>query len=138
MFYARAKQTFFTPNSDYELNVLSHVLSPFHTSKFGSTPPDPAVFNDVASEVQEMLNLSLRRFVAAAYSNVGSNRAICGTIGGIAIAILGTLPPVIDNVLTGKSRWLRLTAFPALWLGLIIIIASLHGVRHFSFFSALP
>jgi hypothetical protein len=131
MFYFRAKQTFFTPNSEYELNVPSDILSPFHSSKFGSTPPDPAVFTDVACEVQSMLNQSLQRFLVAAYSNVGTNRGLCGILGGLGIVLLGSLPPIIYSLLAGKSRWLRLTALPGMWLGLTIVIASLYGVITF-------
>jgi len=128
MSYACAKQTFFTPNSEYELNVPSDILAPFHTSKFGTSPPNPAVFAGVACEVQRMLRESLDRFVVAAYTNVGTFRGWCGICGGSAIALLGSVPPVVYNVVTGESRWIRLTAIPGLWLGLTIVIAALHGV----------
>ena len=127
MFYARAKQTFFTPNSDYELNIPSGMLSPFHTSKVGPHP-DPVAFTEVACEVQRMLNESLKQFVQASYTNVGTNRALCGIIGGTVIALLGSVAPIVYNIVSGRSRWLRLTALPGMWLGLTILIASLHGV----------
>jgi len=81
-----------------------------------------------------MLNESLKRFVFAAYTNVGTKRGLCGILGGIAIALLGSVPPIVYNIVTGKSRWLRLTALPAMWLGLTILIASLHGVSSVLFF----
>jgi hypothetical protein len=130
IFYARAKQTFFTPNcsSPYELNISADILSPFHASNFGSPPPDPAVFAEVAIEVQKMLKDSLDRMVVAAYTNVGTNRGRCGIVGGCCIILLGSIAPLLVNFLTGRNRWLRLLAVPGMWLGLIVLCASFHGV----------
>jgi hypothetical protein len=129
MFYARAKQTFFTPNADYELDIPSDILSPFYKYNPASPhPPDPALFAEVADEVNKMLKESLGRFIIAAYTNVGNTRGICGILGGISIGLLGSVPPIAVNFLTGASRWLRLCALPGLWIGLTILIASLHGV----------
>ncbi|TFY66903.1 hypothetical protein EVG20_g4181, partial [Dentipellis fragilis] len=128
LFYARAKQTFFMPNADYELNVPSDIISRFH-SHYASPPyPHPNDFHDVAWEVHGMLQESLDRFVVAAYQNVGTNRALCGIIGGITFSLLGTVAPIACNFVGARSRWLRLTALPGLWLGLTILLASLHGV----------
>jgi hypothetical protein len=135
LFYARAKQTFFTPNrsSPYELNISSDILSPFHTSNFGSPHPDPAVFVEVAVEVQKMLKDSLDRMVVAAYTNVGTNRGLCGILGGCFFMLLGSIAPLLVNFLNGRDRWLRLLAIPGMWLGLTILLASLHGVKRFHF-----
>ncbi|KAA1469973.1 hypothetical protein DENSPDRAFT_858228 [Dentipellis sp. KUC8613] len=128
LFYARAKQTFFMPNADYELNVPSDIISRFH-SHYASPPyPHPNEFHDVAWEVHGMLQESLDRFVVAAYQNVGTNRALCGIIGGITFSLLGTVAPIACNLVGARSRWLRLTALPGLWLGLTVLLASLHGV----------
>ena len=129
LFYLRAKQTFFTPGADYELNIPSDVLSPFHTGHFVSPHPDPIVFSDVAWQVHNMLKDSLDRFVLASYYNVGTNRALCGMIGGSVIALAGFVPPMAVNFANDRSRWLRLLALPGLWLGLTVLIASLNGVR---------
>ncbi|TFY74785.1 hypothetical protein EWM64_g9227 [Hericium alpestre] len=129
LFYARAKQTFFTPNADYELNVVSDILATFHTSHFASPPyPHPEVFSRVAWEVHAMLQDSLDRFVVAAYQNVGTNRAICGIIGGTTFSLAGSVPPMVVNFVHGHARYLRLAALPGLWLGLTVLLASLHGV----------
>ncbi|TDL22121.1 hypothetical protein BD410DRAFT_815053 [Rickenella mellea] len=128
MSYARAKQTFFTPNSSYELALSSEVLLPFRKSNFGSPHPDPAVFTEVAAEVTKMLRESLRRFVQSAYPNVGTKRALCGLIMGSVMALAGFVPPIAVNFAEGHSRWLRLLAIPGLWLGLTILVASFHGV----------
>ncbi|KAI0029166.1 hypothetical protein K488DRAFT_89004 [Vararia minispora EC-137] len=127
-FYLRAKQTFFTPGGEFELNIPSDILSPFHTGHFVSPHPDPIVFSEVAYEVHKMLKESLDRFVVAQYSNVGSSRALCGIIGGTVIALLGSVAPMAVNFTNGRSRWLRLLALPGLWLGLTVIICSLYGV----------
>ena len=143
MFYLRAKQTFFTPNGEYELNIPSDILAPFHCAPpqdhsrsslwhSQSIHPDPAVFSEVAIEAQHMLNESLRRFVRAAYTNVGSQRAVCGIVAGCVFSLVsGVLPLVLT---TGRwnigphGRLIRLTAFPGLWFGLTVLIASLQGV----------
>ncbi|KAJ4482166.1 hypothetical protein J3R30DRAFT_3699494 [Lentinula aciculospora] len=127
MFYARAKQTFFTPNSHYELNLPSDMLAPFHVSN-SSPHPDPAVFDQVAIETRKMLKESLQRFVSAQFNNVGNNRVICGLIGGTVFCLVGALLPIIYNFALGQSRWSRLSALPGLWLGLSVLFASLHGV----------
>ncbi|KAG9308794.1 hypothetical protein JVU11DRAFT_11419 [Chiua virens] len=151
MFYLRAKQTFFTPNGEYELNIPSDVLAPFHTSPHAhvqawrthgqdqkpvwasqSIHPDPAVFTEVSVEVRNMLSESLRRFVRAAYTNVGSQRAVCGIMGGCFFTVVAGLVPLV--LTTGRwnmgshTRWIRWTAFPGLWLGLTVLIASLQGI----------
>ncbi|KAI0044406.1 hypothetical protein FA95DRAFT_1522872 [Auriscalpium vulgare] len=128
LFYLRAKQTFFTPNAEYELDIPSDILSPFHTGHFVSPHPDPIVFSEVAWEVHRMLKESLDRFVLAAYYNVGTNRGLCGMLGGSTIALTGFVPPIALNFANDHSRWLRFLALPGLWLGLTILIASLHGV----------
>ena len=133
LFYTRAKQTFFTPNcsSPYELNIPSDILSPFHTSNIGSPHPDPAVFEEVTTEVKKMLKESLDRMVAAAYVNMGNNRGRCGIIGGCCMALIGSIPPLLVNILNGRNRWLRLLAIPGMWLGLTFLMTSLHGVCPF-------
>ena len=85
-----------------------------------------------------MLKESLDRFVLASYYNVGTSRALCGMIGGAIIALAGFVPPVAVNLADQHVRWLRLLALPGLWLGLTVIVASLHGVRFFSSASVHP
>ncbi|KZT19464.1 hypothetical protein NEOLEDRAFT_1042032, partial [Neolentinus lepideus HHB14362 ss-1] len=103
LFYQRAKQTFLTPGAPYELNVASDVLAPFHTQPLSPTSPrpygcfspnpsqqssytfshpDPAIFADLSLISTTALRASLDRFVLAAYSNVGTNRGLCGLVGG--------------------------------------------------------
>ncbi|KAJ6613326.1 hypothetical protein B0H10DRAFT_245502 [Mycena sp. CBHHK59/15] len=127
MFYARAKQTFFTPNAAYELNLPSVVFAPVHASN-GSPHPDPAIFTKIAIETRKMLDESLSRFVTAQFSNVGNQRVLCGMIAGVVFCLVGALTPTAYNFAHGHSRWLRLVSFPGLWLGLTILLASLNGV----------
>ncbi|ESK94998.1 hypothetical protein Moror_14003 [Moniliophthora roreri MCA 2997] len=127
MFYARAKQTFFTPNSNYELNLPSDLLAPFHSSNV-PLHPDPAVFDQVAIETRQMLKDSLRRFVSAQFNNVGNNRVLCGMIAGTVCCLVGAVLPIVYNLVLGRSRWLRLTAMPGLWLGLTLLLTSINGI----------
>lgn len=127
MFYARAKQTFFTPGSEYELNLSSTLLAPFHQPDMPPYP-DPEMFNGIAAETYQTLQESLRRFVNAQFNNAGNSRVLCGIIAGIFFSLLGTLPPITFNIAHGDSRWMRLFALPGLWIGLTILITSLNGI----------
>ncbi|KAJ7459794.1 hypothetical protein FB451DRAFT_1271564 [Mycena latifolia] len=127
MFYARAKQTFFTPNAAYELNLPSVAFAPFHASN-GSPHPDPAIFTEIAIETRKMLDESLARFASAQLSNVGNQRALCGIIAGVVFCLLGALTPIAYNFAYGHSRWLRLSSFPGLWFGLTVLLAAWNGV----------
>ena len=125
MFYARAKQTFVTPYSDYELDLPSDILASFHVP---NPHPHPATFAEVASETKKLLQESLERFVTAAYNNGGNNRVMCGAVGGIALALAGSIPLIAYNFAHGKPRWLRLTALPAMWFGLTALFSALNGI----------
>ena len=149
LFYAKAKQTFFTPGAEYELDVPSDILAPFHYSSQnsafvarlrGSTPgwnqqnahPDPAVFTEVELEVRAMLKESLSRFVLAASTNVGSRRAACGIAAGLFFLLVGGILPLVLTTDhwhgAPHSKWWRLIAFPGIWLGLLALITSFNGV----------
>ncbi|KAF9013510.1 hypothetical protein BDQ17DRAFT_1343569 [Cyathus striatus] len=112
MFYARAKQTFFTPNAIYELNLSSDRLAPFHAAN-ESPHPEPSI---------------LKLFVSAQLNNVGNNRVMCGMIAGVLFCLIGFIPPVVVNFVRGHTRWARVTAFPGLWVGLTIFLAAIHGI----------
>ncbi|TFY50238.1 hypothetical protein EVJ58_g11131, partial [Rhodofomes roseus] len=157
--YSRAKRTFLTPNGDYELDVPSDILAPFHRSSPSSLvgshegktdsahgswsqsqstcvwgleghnvpPPDPAVFDQLADAVREMLTESLQRFVLATYNNVGTPRAVCGSAGGIVISLAGSIPLIVNFAVHG-NRWWRLAAIPGMWAGMTIFISAMYGV----------
>lgn len=127
MFYTRAKQTFFTPNACFELRLSSNVLAPFHTSD-GSIHPDPVIFTEVAIETRQMLEKSLKMFVQAQLNNVGNNRVLCGILAGFLCTTIGSIPPLAVNFAYGSTRWARLAAFPAMWLGIACMLAALNGV----------
>ncbi|KIM43131.1 hypothetical protein M413DRAFT_18262 [Hebeloma cylindrosporum] len=127
MFYARAKQTFLTPGSEYELNLTTTLLAPFHTPDL-PPHPDPELFREIEHETYRMLRESLRRFVQAQFNNVGNNRVMCGIVAGIFFTLVGALVPLIINFARGDSRWSRLAAFPGLWFGLTVLFASLNGI----------
>ena len=127
MFYTRAKQTFFMPNSAYELDVPSVILAPFHASDL-SQHPDPILFNEISYAAHEMLKQSLDRFVRAQLNNVGTNRVLCGIIAGVLFCLLGSIAPLVVNFTHGYARWSRLAAFPGLWFGLTVLLAALNGI----------
>lgn len=147
LFYAKAKQTFFTPGANYELDIPSDILAPFHYSSQSSASvarargpvwnsqtahPDPAVFTEVALEVRAMLKESLSRFVRVASTNIGSRRAVCGIAGGfLCLCIAGILPLALTSGhwrgAPHKRLW-RLTAFPGIWFALLILFTSFNGV----------
>ncbi|KAH8104586.1 hypothetical protein BXZ70DRAFT_596887 [Cristinia sonorae] len=137
LFYLRAKETFLTPRGPYELHVHSDVLSVFHLSSSTKNsskhvplapPPDPAIFNELASIVEEKLKESLAKFVVATYNNVGMPRAHCGSAGGISIGLVWSVPILATNFSLGGARWWRLLALPGMWLGLTVFISAMYGV----------
>ena len=127
MFYARAKQTFFTPGSEYELNLSSGLLAPFHKPDMPPYP-NPDLFDPIAAETFQTLRGSLQRFVHAQLTNAGNNRVLCGITAGIFFCLLGFIPPIALNLTTGASRWRRIAALPGIWIGLTILISALHGI----------
>ncbi|KIY45605.1 hypothetical protein FISHEDRAFT_49164 [Fistulina hepatica ATCC 64428] len=126
-FYLRAKQTFFTPNAEFELNLPSHILAPFHSSN-PCSHPEPELFDSVVEETKKQLQESLQHFLTAQYNNVGNNRVLCGIIAGVFFTLLGGVLPLIYNTLAAHSRWLRLTALPGMWMGLLVLLSALNGV----------
>lgn len=190
LFFTRARETFFSPASAYELIVPPDLLSPFFvgsvsvaspspgppdftscsapspSSSSSSSPvsphpqpqphspssglgfpyplphPDPAVFAPLQAHIEARLQLSLQRFVRAAYTNVGTFRATCGILAGCFALCVGCIPPLALAFASPSSstssssesdgdmmrRWRRLYALPAMWLGLTLILASLRGV----------
>lgn len=127
MFYARAKQTFLTPGSEYELNLTTALLAPFHTPNL-PPHPHPELFREIELETYRMLSESLRRFVQAQLNNVGNKRVLCGIVAGIGIALIGAFLPLTLNLARGDSRWPRLAALPGLWLGLTVLFSALNGI----------
>ncbi|KAF9568777.1 hypothetical protein CPC08DRAFT_702374 [Agrocybe pediades] len=170
MFYARAKQTFFTPGAEYELNLTSSLLAPFldpppashplhaspstsssheHNSQNPSLPtppqtppptpyPPPSLFAEIEQETFRTLEASLRRFVNAQLNNVGNKRVMCGIVAGVIFCLIG-LVPVLGSSFSrdaftspghawSSARLTRLAAFPGLWLGLTVLLASLNGI----------
>ncbi|THG93635.1 hypothetical protein EW145_g8325, partial [Phellinidium pouzarii] len=89
LFFARARETFFAPGSPYELVLPPELLSPFFRAapQTLSPHPDPAVFAPLKAHVEGCLEVSLRRFVRAAYTNVGSYRAACASLRGVCMMI---------------------------------------------------
>ena len=65
-------------------------------------PPDPAIFNELASIIEEALKESLAKFVVATYNNVGMPRAHCGSAGGLSIGIILRCVPSFAGLPCGR------------------------------------
>ncbi|PVF92124.1 hypothetical protein CPB86DRAFT_238802 [Serendipita vermifera] len=152
MSYARAKKTFFTPGSPWELNLPQKTLHQLlHPSKPHQGPPQhphPSAFAAVKFEVDTYLNDSLTRFITQNGGNAGRNRAICAILIGLSIIVAGLSPIILTSLRstatlphyhphsavpayythTWNQRLTRLAAIPGLWFGFMTMICGLHGV----------
>lgn len=68
-------------------------------------------------------------FWALTISELGTPRAICGLAGDSAVPLAGLLPPIPDNFVFSRNRWLVLLAFLGLFLRPTTIPASFHDVH---------
>lgn len=137
---AQCKETFFAPGAPLELNLTSEIargvlenirVAPARSIySLGSPPLDvsainepysPHLFDAAKLSVEEMLSTSLMKFVEESSGNAGWLRRTAGCIGGVAIIILG-FTPILISVLTGKSRWIRLSALPPFWIGTMMVL----------------
>jgi len=127
VFYSRAKHTFFTRGSEYELNLTDGMPQAFDDPNL-PPHPDPALFIEVELETRRMLEESLRRFALAQLNNAGTNRVLCGAVAGVIMCLLGTIPPIALNFSRGHDRWSRLAAIPGFWVGLMVFMSALNGI----------
>ncbi|CAG8576831.1 7303_t:CDS:2, partial [Acaulospora colombiana] len=119
MSYARAKKTFFTPGSPWELNLPQKTLQQLlHPSKPHPGPvqhPHPSALAAVKFEVDTYLNDSLTRAGAKKDNsrgnglshlsgealnggNAGRNRAICAILIGLSIIVAGLSPIILTSL----------------------------------------
>ena len=68
-------------------------------------------------------------FWALTISDLGTPRAICGLAGDSAVPLAGLLPPIPENFVFSRNRWLVLLAFLGLFLRPTTIPASFHDVH---------
>ncbi|KAG8781808.1 hypothetical protein FRC12_021497 [Ceratobasidium sp. 428] len=145
---ARAKATFFSSDSHYELNLSASRVSEFFAATgsnptpeksrnsvystssqplLASTTPRPSTFTPIYDEVEHMLRLSAHRFVRARSRNVNSQRAYCVLFGGLQTVALAFIPFFL-GILHRQSRLIRFTMIPPLCMGLTVVICSLNGI----------
>ncbi|KJA23310.1 hypothetical protein HYPSUDRAFT_201590 [Hypholoma sublateritium FD-334 SS-4] len=103
MFFARAKQTFFTPGSAYELNLASSLLAPLHRPDAPAHPP-PSALRAVERDTYASLDASRARFVHAQLNNVGSRRVLCGILAGVVFCLVGGAAPLAALFARGGAR----------------------------------
>ncbi|KAG8811755.1 hypothetical protein FRC17_002335, partial [Serendipita sp. 399] len=156
MSYLRAKQTFFTPGSRWELNLPQKTLQQLlHPSEDQRHPgprshPHPSAFASVRYEVENYLNASLARFIVQNGGNAGRQRGLFAIAAGLLTIAIGLLPIILtslpympagpnnnhnnNNAIHHHYRrpWSkkleRLTSIPPLWVGFATLLAGLHGV----------
>ncbi|KAF8599088.1 hypothetical protein BDV93DRAFT_547118 [Ceratobasidium sp. AG-I] len=154
---ARAKATFFSSDSQYELNLAASRVADFCSSPGDSidpmadhpqnrrvyspafshkslspqdppaTPPHPSAYTGVRDDVELMLRTSARRFVRARSRNAGYQRAFCVVLGGLQTIAIA-LAPLLMSVLRHQGRWVRFGMIPPLWMGLTVMLCSLNGI----------
>ncbi|QRV99689.1 transmembrane protein [Ceratobasidium sp. AG-Ba] len=136
---ARARATFFSADSQYELNLAASRIGEFLAAVGTSEPiehptqtpspsyPHPSDLTTVFDDVEHMLRISARRFVRARTRNASYQRALCVTFG-VTATLGAALAPCLVSIYEHKGRWLRLGMFPPLWLGLTMVTCALNGL----------
>lgn len=125
--FSRALATFFDPTSNLALNLPADITSSIIAISKESSHPPPATFDPVVLQVKGMLRDSLMRFVRLCYGNAGTNRSWFSVWLGIFLIMLGLIP-TIASIVTGASRWIRLSGFLLFWCGCAATIAATHGL----------
>ncbi|KIO29187.1 hypothetical protein M407DRAFT_228557 [Tulasnella calospora MUT 4182] len=125
--FSRALATFFDPTSNLALNLPADITSSIIAISKESSHPPPVVFDQVVLQVKGMLRDSLMRFVRLCYGNAGTNRSWFSAWLGISLVVLGLIP-TIASIVTGTSRWIRLSGFLLFWCGSAATIAATHGL----------
>ncbi|CAE6445952.1 unnamed protein product [Rhizoctonia solani] len=129
---ARAKATFFSSDSQYELNLAAVRISEFYTlvdSAPGKSPapPHPDSFVAIRGDVEVMLRTSARRFVQSRSQNASTQRALCITFGGLLTMAIA-LAPLMVSRFSEHNRYIRFGMIPPLWLGFTVFLSSVNGV----------
>ncbi|KIM32050.1 hypothetical protein M408DRAFT_15021 [Serendipita vermifera MAFF 305830] len=135
MSYARAKETFFTSGSPWELNLpqrtLQQLLQPQTPHPGPSSHPHPNALAEVRFEVNNYLSDSLTRFIVQNGGNSGRYRGLFAVSLGLIVIGIGLIPIVLNSLArdhTWQQKLNRLASLPALWFGFATLIMGLHGV----------
>ncbi|KIM23811.1 hypothetical protein M408DRAFT_319488, partial [Serendipita vermifera MAFF 305830] len=135
MSYARAKETFFTSGSPWELNLpqrtLQQLLQPQTPHPGPSSHPHPNALAEVRFEVNNYLSDSLTRFIVQNGGNAGRYRGLFAVSLGLIVIGIGLIPIVLNSLAhdhTWQQKLNRLASIPALWFGFATLIMGLHGI----------
>ncbi|CAE6498149.1 unnamed protein product [Rhizoctonia solani] len=130
---ARAKATFFSSESQYELNLAAVRISEFYAAVDctapgeSPVPPHPDAFAAIRGDVEVMLRTSARRFVKDRSRNAGTQRALCVVFGGLFTMAIALAPLMISRF-SDHNRYIRFGMIPPLWLGFTVFLCSVNGV----------
>lgn len=141
---ARARATFFSSDSQYELNLAAGRVAEFYSligaidglsngvksptrSQHATRPLHPDALAAIRADVEVMLRTSARRFVRSRGRNAGSQRAICVVFGGL-LTMAVSLAPLMVSWFSNRSRWVRFGMIPPLWLGFTVFLCSVNGI----------
>ncbi|KDN35572.1 hypothetical protein RSAG8_11487, partial [Rhizoctonia solani AG-8 WAC10335] len=130
---ARAKATFFSSDSQYELNLAAVRISEFYalvdSAALGEypTPPHPHAFAAIRGDVEVMLRTSARRFVQSRSRNVSTQRALCIIFSGFLTMAIALAPLMISRFLE-HNRYIRFGMIPPLWLGFTVFLCAANGI----------
>ncbi|QRW27773.1 regulator of G protein signaling domain protein [Rhizoctonia solani] len=113
----RAKATFFSSDSQYELNLAAETPA----------PPHPDAFAAIRTDVEVMLRTSARRFVKSRSRNAGTQRVLCVIFGGLLTMAIALAPLMVSHF-SERNRYIRFGMIPPLWLGLTVFLCSANGV----------
>ncbi|KAJ1309424.1 hypothetical protein OPQ81_006201 [Rhizoctonia solani] len=130
---ARAKATFFSSDSRYELNLAAVRISEFYA--LVDSPGrrgfpvllHPDSFAAIRGDIEVMLRTSARRFVQSRSRNAGSQRALCVVFGGL-LTMAVALAPLMISRFSNRNRYIRFGMIPPLWLGLTVFLCSVNGI----------
>ncbi|CAE6334441.1 unnamed protein product, partial [Rhizoctonia solani] len=133
----RAKATFFSSDSQYELNLAAVRISEFYALVDGlvdgvapgeaPAPPHPDAFAAIRTDVEVMLRTSARRFVKSRSRNAGTQRVLCVIFGGLLTMAIALAPLMVSHF-SERNRYIRFGMIPPLWLGLTVFLCSANGV----------
>jgi hypothetical protein len=130
---ARAKATFFSSDSQYELNLAAVRISEFYALVDGVAPgespgpPRPDAFAAIRGDVEVMLRTSARRFVKSRSRNAGTQRVLCIIFGGLLTMAIA-LAPLMVSRFSDRNRYIRFGMIPPLWVGLTVFLCSANGI----------
>ncbi|KDQ11542.1 hypothetical protein BOTBODRAFT_57318 [Botryobasidium botryosum FD-172 SS1] len=135
-FFSRAKYTFFSSESQLELNLPQDLIEPFTrppppfrvpSSVPSYAHPRPALLDPIKVEVESMLQNSLDHFVSSSIPNMGSQRYRFGVIVGTTMFFLAFIPYFL-SIFDGRPRRTRIAGLVLMWFGIWAFLTCRNGI----------